>query len=88
MAVYQKALKLLYVDELLERVNKAFAPRFKPGVFEYPEFDASFQVGQRAGCMDTSSGTMLLALLACTLQHVLRLLWGDPRTDGNERHRV
>ncbi|KAL4443319.1 hypothetical protein ABPG75_011056 [Micractinium tetrahymenae] len=43
VAVYQKALKLLYVDELLERVNKAFAPRFRPGVFEYPEFDAAFQ---------------------------------------------
>lgn len=43
VAVYQKALKLLYVDELLERVNKAFAPRYKPGVFEYPEFDATFQ---------------------------------------------
>lgn len=45
VAVYQKALKLLYVDELLERANKAFAPRFRPGVFEYPEFDAQFQVG-------------------------------------------
>ncbi|KAL4418883.1 hypothetical protein ABPG77_010052 [Micractinium sp. CCAP 211/92] len=43
VAVYQKALKLLYVDELLERVNTAFAPRYKPGVFEYPEFDATFQ---------------------------------------------
>lgn len=50
VAVYQKALKLLYVDELLERVNKAFAPRYKPGVFEYPEFDATFQArGPSAG---------------------------------------
>lgn len=45
VAVYQKALKLLYVDELLERVNKAFSPKFKPACFEYPEFDATFQVG-------------------------------------------
>ena len=44
VAVYQKALKLLYVDELLERANKAFAPRYRPGVFEYPDFDATFQV--------------------------------------------
>lgn len=43
VAVYQKALKLLYVDELLERLNKSFAPRYKPGCFEYPGFDASFQ---------------------------------------------
>lgn len=43
VAVYQKALKLLYVDELLERVNRSFSPRFKPGVYEYPEFDATFQ---------------------------------------------
>lgn len=49
VAVYQKALKLLYVDELLERVNKSFAPRYKPGCFEYPEFDATFQVGRQAG---------------------------------------
>lgn len=45
VAVYQKALKLLYVDELLERMNRAFAPRYKPGCFEYPDFDATFQVG-------------------------------------------
>ncbi|EFN56873.1 hypothetical protein CHLNCDRAFT_21935 [Chlorella variabilis] len=43
VAVYQKALKLLYVDELLERMNRAFAPRYKPGCFEYPDFDATFQ---------------------------------------------
>ena len=45
VAVYQKALKLLYVDELLERANRAFSPRFSPDCFAYPEFDAAFQVG-------------------------------------------
>lgn len=43
VAVYQKALKLLYVDELLERLNRAFSTRYSPGCFEYPEFDATFQ---------------------------------------------
>jgi hypothetical protein len=45
VAVYQKALKLLYVDELLERANRAFSPRYSPDCFAYPEFDATFQVG-------------------------------------------
>jgi hypothetical protein len=45
VAVYQKALKLLYVDELLDRMNRAFSPRFRPDRFSYPEFDAAFQVG-------------------------------------------
>lgn len=45
VAVYQKALKLLYVDELLERANKAFSPHYRPGCYAYPEFDAGFQVG-------------------------------------------
>jgi hypothetical protein len=35
VAVYQKALKLLYVDELLERVRKEFSPRYKPNCYEY-----------------------------------------------------
>lgn len=30
VAVYQKALKLLYVDELLERVKHEFAQQYKP----------------------------------------------------------
>lgn len=43
VAVYQKALKLLYVDELLERFNRAFSPRYRPNCYAYPEFDAAFQ---------------------------------------------
>lgn len=30
MAVYQRALKLLYVDELLERVKREFSQQYKP----------------------------------------------------------
>lgn len=30
VAVYQRALKLLYVDELLERVKREFAQQYKP----------------------------------------------------------
>lgn len=43
VAVYQKALKLLYVDDLLDRVSKAFSPKYKVDCFAYPEFDAPFQ---------------------------------------------
>ena len=35
VAVYQKALKLLYVDELLERVRRDFSPRYRPALYEY-----------------------------------------------------
>jgi hypothetical protein len=43
VAVYQKAFKLLYVEDLLERVNRAFTPRFKPDCYAYTEFDALYQ---------------------------------------------
>ena len=43
VAVYQRALKLTYVGDLLDRAGKAFAPRFRPNCWEYPEFDAPFQ---------------------------------------------
>ena len=43
VAVYQKALKLLYVDDLLDRVSKSFSPKYKVDCYAYPEFDAPFQ---------------------------------------------
>ncbi len=30
VAIYQRALKLLYVDELLERVKQEFSQQYKP----------------------------------------------------------
>lgn len=45
VAVYQRALKLLYVDELLERVKREFAQQYKPdqvvtcGFFGLPALD-------------------------------------------------
>ena len=43
VAVYQSTLKLLYVDELLERVKQEFVVQYKPKGFQYDAFDASFQ---------------------------------------------
>lgn len=43
VAVYQKALKLGYVDDLLDRVARSFAPKYRPDCRAYPEFDAPFQ---------------------------------------------
>lgn len=43
VAVYQKALKLSYVDTLLERAARSFVPRYKPGAYGYPEFDDPFK---------------------------------------------
>eukprot|EP00884_Botryococcus_braunii_P015301 jgi/Botrbrau1/2454/Bobra.0226s0013.1 len=44
VAVYQRALKLLYVDDLLEAVKQEFATsQFKLKQYDYPKFDASFK---------------------------------------------
>lgn len=39
---------------------RAFSPRFKPGVYEYPEFDATFQVRRL-----NENGCLLLLSLCC-----------------------
>jgi hypothetical protein len=44
VAVYQKALKLMYVDELLERVKAEFALLYKPDTrTKYSSFDQTFR---------------------------------------------
>lgn len=44
VAVYQRALKLLYVDELLEAVKQEFATtQYKAKQYDYPKFEASFK---------------------------------------------
>jgi signal recognition particle receptor subunit alpha len=43
VAVYQKALKLLYVEDLLDKVSRAFSPKYKVDCYSYSEFDAPFQ---------------------------------------------
>lgn len=43
MAVYQKALSLLYVDTLLEKIKSRFEDVHKPGVYEYEQFEDTFR---------------------------------------------
>lgn len=43
VAVYQKALSLLYVDVLLERIKQEFAAAFRPDVYRYASFDDTFK---------------------------------------------
>lgn len=44
VAVYQRALKLLYVDNLLEAVKQEFADSyFKPKQYDYPKFEATYK---------------------------------------------
>eukprot|EP00891_Asterochloris_glomerata_P006558 jgi/Astpho2/6558/e_gw1.00099.7.1_t len=43
VAVYQRALKLLYVDDLLERVKEDFKGHYKPDVYDYKQFEETFQ---------------------------------------------
>ena len=43
VAVYQRALKLLYVDELLARLKAEFPAHYKPKQFDYPAFTDAFE---------------------------------------------
>jgi len=43
VAVYQKALSLLYVDVLLERIKQEFATVYKPDLYKYKSFDDTFK---------------------------------------------
>lgn len=43
VAVYQRALKLAYVGDLLDRASRVFSPSYKVDCFAYPGFDAPFQ---------------------------------------------
>ncbi|KAK9843578.1 hypothetical protein WJX84_007680 [Apatococcus fuscideae] len=43
VAVYQRTLKLLYIDQLLAGVKEAFTVQYKPKCFEYPGFEKRFQ---------------------------------------------
>ncbi len=42
VAVFQKTLSLLYVDELLARVRDEFAGHYKPGCYDYDAFTPIF----------------------------------------------
>eukprot|EP00775_Hariotina_reticulata_P009471 gene9471-9636_t len=43
VAVYQKTLSLLYVDDLLQQIKDAFIAEYKPGSYSYSPFSAKFQ---------------------------------------------
>lgn len=43
VAVYQKALSLLYVEELLQRIKEAFVSQYEPDCYKYPSFETTFQ---------------------------------------------
>ena len=43
VAVYQRALKLLYVDELLQRVKQEFSQQYKPDQVEETTLCLGFQ---------------------------------------------
>ena len=43
VAVYQNALKLMYVDKLLQRVKDLFAVHYSPKKYSYPEFEGHFK---------------------------------------------
>jgi len=43
VAVYQKTLSLLYVDDLLQQIKDAFIAEYKPGSYSYSHFSSKFQ---------------------------------------------
>lgn len=42
VAVYQRALKLTYVEDLLDKANKTFSLRHKPDSYDYKDYQATF----------------------------------------------
>ena len=47
VAVYQRSLKLLYVDALLKRVKAEFTAQYSPKRFDYATFDETFRSALR-----------------------------------------
>ena len=43
VAVYQSALKLMYVDKLLQRIKNIFAEQYSPKKFSYVDFEGHFK---------------------------------------------
>lgn len=43
VAVYQSALKLMYVDKLLQRVKSIFSEQYSPKKFSYANFEGQFK---------------------------------------------
>ena len=43
VAVYQRALKVLYVDELLEALKAEFPKHYQPKRYDYPAFADGFE---------------------------------------------
>lgn len=80
-AVYQKTLKLTYVDGLLERINKVFSQKYKPECYSYPEFDAHFQRMLRdceSKADAAASGTSSASTATAAVKRP-----STPPTDGN-----
>ncbi len=61
VAVYQRALKLLYVDELLERVKQEFSQQYKPDQVEETTLCLVFQSA-------TSQGHSLMRLCSSSIR--------------------
>lgn len=83
VAVYQKALKLLYVDDLLDRVNRAFALKYKPDCYSYPEFDATFQRMLR-DCEAKTDAAKRPTAAVTQHQQQLQTVTGSPEGDESE----
>lgn len=43
VAVYQRALSLTYVEDLLQSIKDEFTPLYTPGMYEYASFTPTFQ---------------------------------------------
>ncbi|KFM28829.1 Signal recognition particle receptor subunit alpha [Auxenochlorella protothecoides] len=79
VAVYQKALKLAYVDELLGKVNASFSPRYQPAKFSYADFEPTFK-----RLLRESEERADQRARSCKVRPCLQAAFQSERTDGDE----
>ena len=80
VAVYQRTLKLLYIDQLLAGVKDAFAVQYKPKCFDYPGELCDIITGISAALiLDKKSGLPNCCSMAYAT-HLAARNWEEPLT--------
>ena len=70
VAVYQRALKLLYVDALLQRVRADFAQQYAPKRYDYASFEELF----RCSCHPSYFPLLCLVCSSVCLRSTIHML--------------
>jgi signal recognition particle receptor subunit alpha len=76
VAVYQRALSLGYVDDLLASVRELFTPVYRLGVYDYSDFTATFYKAHKVRPLSSRCGAQ-----GCVIQQP----WGLTRRNGGHQ---